>query len=154
MQLSLVGAGARDQLSVLQALLPGAAALPRHGLRLGRADGVRGAARRGAAGRLAAVPDHDHCGPASTTRSTRWSTATTTGTIGIRSTALLFGDMDRVAIGAMQLIMLWGLGLVGRRAWASAVAYWAGLSVAALLFGWQQWLARGREAGSLLSRPS
>ena len=25
------------------------------------------------------------------------------------STALLFGDMDRIAIGAMQLIMLWGL---------------------------------------------
>ena len=34
--------------------------------------------------------------------------------IGIRSTALLFGDMDRVAIGAMQLIMLWGLVLVGQ----------------------------------------
>jgi len=64
--------------------------------------------------------------------------------IGIRSTALLFGDMDRVAIGAMQLIMLWGLWLVGEGL-GFGRAYWAGLSVAAVLFGWQQWLARGRE---------
>jgi 4-hydroxybenzoate polyprenyltransferase len=64
--------------------------------------------------------------------------------IGIRSTALLFGDMDRVAIGVMQLIMLWGLALVGQ-GMGFGRAYWAGLGVAALLFAWQQWLARGRD---------
>ncbi|MCU0758497.1 MAG: 4-hydroxybenzoate octaprenyltransferase [Steroidobacteraceae bacterium] len=64
--------------------------------------------------------------------------------IGIRSTALLFGDMDRVAIGAMQVIMLWGLVLVGQ-GMGFGRPYWAGLAVAALLFAWQQWLARGRE---------
>jgi 4-hydroxybenzoate polyprenyltransferase len=64
--------------------------------------------------------------------------------IGIRSTALLFGDMDRIAIGVMQLIMLWGLGLVGT-GMGFGRPYWAGLCVAALLFGWQQWLARGRD---------
>jgi 4-hydroxybenzoate polyprenyltransferase len=64
--------------------------------------------------------------------------------IGIRSTALLFGDMDRVAIGVMQLIMLWGLALVGT-GMGFGRAYWAGLCVAALLFGWQQWLARRRD---------
>jgi len=64
--------------------------------------------------------------------------------IGIRSTALLFGDMDRVAIGVMQLIMLWGLGLVGT-GMGFGRPYWAGLCVAALLFVWQQWLARGRD---------
>jgi len=64
--------------------------------------------------------------------------------IGIRSTALLFGDMDRVAIGAMQLIMLWGLVLVGT-GMGFGSPYWAGIAVAALLFGWQQWLARGRD---------
>jgi 4-hydroxybenzoate polyprenyltransferase len=63
--------------------------------------------------------------------------------IGIRSTALLFGDMDRIAIGVMQVIMLWGLVLVGQ-GMGFGRPYWAGLCVAALLFGWQQWLARGR----------
>ena len=64
--------------------------------------------------------------------------------IGIRSTALLFGEMDRVAIGAMQLIMLWGLVLVGQ-GMGFGRAYWAGLAVAALLLAWQQWLARERQ---------
>ncbi len=64
--------------------------------------------------------------------------------IGIRSTALLFGDMDRVAIGTMQLIMLWGLLLVGQ-GMGFGRPYWAGVSVAALLFVWQLWLARGRD---------
>lgn len=64
--------------------------------------------------------------------------------LGIRSTALLFGDMDRVVVGVMQLIMLWGLVLVGQ-GMGFGRAYWAGISVAALLFGWQQWLARGRD---------
>ncbi len=64
--------------------------------------------------------------------------------IGIRSTALLFGDMDRVAIGVMQLIMIWGLALIGQ-GMGFGRPYWAGIAVAALLFGWQQWLARGRD---------
>lgn len=64
--------------------------------------------------------------------------------IGIRSTALLFGEMDRVAIGVMQLIMLWGLLLVGQ-GMGFGRAYWAGLAVATLLFAWQQWLARDRQ---------
>ena len=63
--------------------------------------------------------------------------------IGIRSTAILFGDMDRVAIGVMQLIMLGGLALVGQGL-GFGRPYWAGLAVAALLFAWQQWLARDR----------
>ncbi|MFO1426919.1 MAG: 4-hydroxybenzoate octaprenyltransferase [Steroidobacteraceae bacterium] len=33
--------------------------------------------------------------------------------IGIKSTALLFGDMDRIAIGVLQLAMLWGFLMVG-----------------------------------------
>ena len=64
--------------------------------------------------------------------------------LGIRSTALLFGDMDRVAIGVMQLIMIWGLLLVGQ-GMGFGRAYWAGVGVAAALFAWQQWLARGRD---------
>jgi 4-hydroxybenzoate polyprenyltransferase len=63
--------------------------------------------------------------------------------IGIRSTAILFGDMDRVAIGIMQLVMVWGLVLVGQNLDFS-LTYYAGVVAAALLFGWQQWLARDR----------
>lgn len=63
--------------------------------------------------------------------------------IGIRSTALLFGDMDRAAIGLMQAIMIGGLVLVGRSAELGA-AYAAGVVVAAGLFGYQQWLIRDR----------
>lgn len=63
--------------------------------------------------------------------------------IGIRSTAILFGDMDRVAIGIMQLVMVWGLVLVGQNLDFS-LTYYAGVMAAALLFGWQQWLARDR----------
>lgn len=63
--------------------------------------------------------------------------------LGIRSTAILFGDMDRAAIGVMQLIVLGGLVLVGQDLGFSR-PYWAGLAVAALLFAWQQWLARDR----------
>jgi 4-hydroxybenzoate polyprenyltransferase len=64
--------------------------------------------------------------------------------IGIKSTALLFGDMDRVAIGVLQLMMLWGLWMVGQMA-GLGVAWQAGIGVTAALFAWQQWLARGRE---------
>lgn len=63
--------------------------------------------------------------------------------IGIRSTALLFGDMDRVAIGVMQAIMIGGLVLIGRSAELGA-AYAVGVVVAAGLFTWQQWQVRGR----------
>jgi 4-hydroxybenzoate polyprenyltransferase len=63
--------------------------------------------------------------------------------IGIRSTALLFGDMDRVAIGVMQAIMIGGLVLIGRSAELGAV-YAVGVVVAAGLFAWQQWQVRGR----------
>ncbi len=34
--------------------------------------------------------------------------------IGVRSSAILFGDLDRLMVGAMQLMVLWALLLVGR----------------------------------------
>jgi 4-hydroxybenzoate polyprenyltransferase len=63
--------------------------------------------------------------------------------IGIRSTALLFGDMDRAAVGVMQAIMIGGLVLVGRSAELGA-AYSAGVIAAAGLFAYQQWRIRDR----------
>lgn len=64
--------------------------------------------------------------------------------LGIRSSAILFGDADRVLIGAMQLMVVVALGLVGRDMhyghW-----YWAGLGAGAIFFAWQQWLIRTRD---------
>lgn len=64
--------------------------------------------------------------------------------IGVKSTAILFGDADRFIVGVMQLMVLFALGLIGRDMklgnW-----YWAGLAAGALLFIWQQWLIRKRD---------
>jgi len=69
--------------------------------------------------------------------------------IGVKSSAILFADMDRLLIGAMQLIMLWALLLAGRSMQFGAW-YQAGVLGAALLFAWQQWLIRRREPGGCL----
>jgi 4-hydroxybenzoate polyprenyltransferase len=67
--------------------------------------------------------------------------------IGVQSTAIAFGDMDKFLIGVMQLMVLAGLAFVGRSlhlGWP----FWMGLGAAAALFVYQQWLIRnrGREA--------
>ena len=64
--------------------------------------------------------------------------------IGIHSTAILFGGLDRPLIGAMQLLMLWALVLIGQSEEMRWV-YYAALGVAALLFLWQQWLIRDHD---------
>lgn len=69
--------------------------------------------------------------------------------LGVRSTALLFGSMDLLAVGCLQAIMLFGLWLAGRQAGFGA-AYLAGLAVAAVLFGWQLWTARARAPDACL----
>ncbi len=69
--------------------------------------------------------------------------------IGVKSSAILFADMDRVLIGALQAMMLLALVLAGRDmdfgGW-----YYAGLAAAALLFLHQQWLIRAREPAACL----
>jgi 4-hydroxybenzoate polyprenyltransferase len=63
--------------------------------------------------------------------------------LGVRSTAILFGDMDRLIVGCLQGLVLLGLVLAGRDA-ALGSPYLAGLAVGAALFAWQQWLIRDR----------
>lgn len=63
---------------------------------------------------------------------------------GARSTAILFGEVDLLAIGTLQACALWTLYLVGQRA-ELAWPYWVGLGVAAALAAWQLWIARGRQ---------
>ncbi len=64
--------------------------------------------------------------------------------IGVKSTAILFDDLDRQAIGLLQLLFLWAMWLVGNQAHLD-LFYRLGLLFAALLFLWQQWLIRKRE---------
>ncbi|MBM5812535.1 MAG: 4-hydroxybenzoate octaprenyltransferase [Gammaproteobacteria bacterium] len=64
--------------------------------------------------------------------------------IGVKSTAILFGDADRVIIGIMQGMVLLALWLAGDEAGRGAW-YRAGLAAGALFFLWQQWLIRRRE---------
>ena len=69
--------------------------------------------------------------------------------IGVKSSAILFADMDRALIGAMQLMMLYALVLVGR-SMEYGPWYRGGVYAAAVLFAWQQWLIRRREPGGCL----
>lgn len=64
--------------------------------------------------------------------------------IGVKSTAILFGDSDRHIVAVLQLLTVVSLVLVGRMA-ALGPWYWAGLLVAAVLFAYQLWLIHGRE---------
>lgn len=64
--------------------------------------------------------------------------------IGIKSTAILFGRYDRLAIGVLQLVMLallWSVGDLSGR----GIVYHAALAGVAALFVYQQWLIRARD---------
>lgn len=64
--------------------------------------------------------------------------------IGVKSTAILFGDLDKAIIGALQVFTLVILVLVGLQLSLSPI-YYLGLAVAAGLFIYQQYLIRNRE---------
>ena len=64
--------------------------------------------------------------------------------IGVKSSAILFGRLDRAILAGLQLFMLLILYAVGRQA-GLGTAYALGLAVAAGLAGYQQWLIRRRE---------
>ncbi|MFN2300392.1 MAG: 4-hydroxybenzoate octaprenyltransferase [Gammaproteobacteria bacterium] len=64
--------------------------------------------------------------------------------VGIRSTAILFGDNDRTIIALLQVTTLFGLLLAGQRAGLGGW-YLAALGAGAVLFAWQQWLIRKRD---------
>jgi 4-hydroxybenzoate polyprenyltransferase len=69
--------------------------------------------------------------------------------IGVRSSAILFADLDRLIIAAMQGMFLFALWTVGDSLdfgrW-----YQGGLVAAGVLFLWQQWLIRDRQPDSCL----
>jgi len=69
--------------------------------------------------------------------------------IGVRSTAILFGDSDRHIIALLQVMTLLSLVLVGI---ALHMTYWyyAGLGGGAIFFIYQLWLIRGRDRDACL----
>lgn len=64
--------------------------------------------------------------------------------IGVKSTAILFGDLDKIIIGALQLLTLIIFLLVGQQlnfGWS----FYLGVAIAAILFIYQQFLIKDRE---------
>ena len=64
--------------------------------------------------------------------------------VGVKSTAILFGDADRLIIGLLQLAMFAGLLLVGSQL-SLGYTYYMGLVFAAGFAIWHQWLIHSRE---------
>jgi 4-hydroxybenzoate polyprenyltransferase len=64
--------------------------------------------------------------------------------IGIKSTAILFGHNDRLITGVLQLMVMLALILVGVR-FQLGFFYFAGVTAAAGLFAYQQYLIRYRD---------
>ena len=61
--------------------------------------------------------------------------------LGVQSTAIAFGDMDRIIVGVMQAMIIGGLLLVGRSVGLGSIFHLA-LVAGALHFAWQQGLIR------------
>jgi len=69
--------------------------------------------------------------------------------IGVKSSAVLFADMDKLLIAAMQAMMLYALYLAGHDMHFGSW-YHAGLGATLVLFLWQQLLIRNRDPAGCL----
>ncbi|UCB56385.1 MAG: 4-hydroxybenzoate octaprenyltransferase [Thiotrichales bacterium] len=63
--------------------------------------------------------------------------------IGVKSTAILFGPLDKKMIGVLQLMLIATLLLIGQRAELSGF-YYTGVAAAGVFAIWQQYLIRER----------
>ena len=64
--------------------------------------------------------------------------------IGVKSTAILFGEQDRLMTGVLQALTLYALVMVGSR-FELGTFYYISLGAAAALFAYQQYLIRFRQ---------
>jgi len=69
--------------------------------------------------------------------------------VGVKSSAITFGDLDLLMIGAMQVMVLLALLFTGRLLELGS-AYYTALAVGAGCFIRQQWLARNRDAAGCM----
>jgi 4-hydroxybenzoate polyprenyltransferase len=67
--------------------------------------------------------------------------------LGVKSTAILFGDLDRKMIGLIQVMLLVCLVMIGHQA-ELGLYYYLGVSCAAILAAWQQYLIRYRDGSN------
>jgi 4-hydroxybenzoate polyprenyltransferase len=70
--------------------------------------------------------------------------------LGLKSTAILFGDADRIIIGILQVLVLVSLLMVGHQA-KFGLIYYANLFIASLFFAYQQYLVRYRDRSGCFS---
>jgi len=70
--------------------------------------------------------------------------------IGVKSTAILFGDVDIFIIAGLQLLMLVALVLIGYRANFS-LWYFSSVLIAGMMMAYHLWLARDRQPASCFS---
>ena len=64
--------------------------------------------------------------------------------IGVKSTAILFGNQDKLIIGLIQVLLIFNLLLIGHRA-ELGIFYYMGVTVASLLAIYQQYLIKDRK---------
>ena len=64
--------------------------------------------------------------------------------IGVKSTAILFGPLDKIIIGIIQAMLIFALLMIGQRAELSGF-YYVGVTMAAVLALWQQYLIKDRD---------
>ena len=64
--------------------------------------------------------------------------------LGVKATALLFGDVDLFVIAGLQVLMLAALLFVGMHA-DLGFWYYASVAIAGGLMAYHQWLARDRQ---------
>ena len=69
--------------------------------------------------------------------------------IGVKSTAILFGDADRVITATLQCLVLLLLISCGRQ-FSLGWYYYSGIAIGAGIFGYQQWLIRDRSPTACL----
>jgi 4-hydroxybenzoate polyprenyltransferase len=70
--------------------------------------------------------------------------------IGVKSTAILFGEADRAIIGLLQALAVICLLLVGTR-FDLGFYYYLGILAMLVSFGWQHWLLRDRDPQACLT---
>jgi 4-hydroxybenzoate polyprenyltransferase len=64
--------------------------------------------------------------------------------VGVRSTAILFGESDRLMVGIIQALSWVTWFIIGIQA-ELGIFWWVGLVAAGGLFGYQQWIIRTRD---------
>jgi 4-hydroxybenzoate polyprenyltransferase len=69
--------------------------------------------------------------------------------IGVKSTAILFGDLDRIIIAIIQMMIFVAMIMLGQKL-ELGVYYYTGLALAAALAGYQQYLIRTRKREACL----